>query len=100
MTTITIYTIADRAIEFGARIHVTATPEDREAIAKYGACILMGARPGAFTLVDVTQAMENVWTPEYEAFTEYLLENEIAILNDRIACVVAMLSNPKLGARV
>lgn len=100
MTTITIFTIADRAIEFGARIHITAAPDDRKAIAKYGECLLMGARPGAFTLTDLVQAMENVWTPEYEAFTEYLLENEVALLNDRIACVVAMLSNPKLGARV
>lgn len=99
MPNITLFTINDNALAFAARIYVTAAPEDRKAIAAYGGCLILGARPGAVTLANYAAAMHNVWTLEYEQFTEYLLENEIMLLNDSIARTVAMLSNPRLGLR-
>jgi hypothetical protein len=99
MTTINVQTILNKAIDFAARIHATAAPEDRKAIAAYGDCVSLDAKPGAMTLIHFVNAMHNVWTPEYDAFTTYLLPNEILILNDSIAQIVAHLENPFGGTR-
>lgn len=99
MPVITLFTIQEQAIAFAARIHVTAAPEDRKAIAKYGGCLIMEAHIGAVTLANFAAAMHNCWTPEYEEFSSYLFENEIALLNDNIARVVARLEAPFGGMR-
>lgn len=99
MTIITVQTILNKAIDFAARIHATASPEDRKAIAAYGTCRSLDATPGAMTLIRFANAMHNCWTPEYDEFLTYLLPNEILILNDNIAQIVAHLENPFGGVR-
>lgn len=91
MPKITLFTIQDKSIDFAARIHATASPEDRAAIQEYGACLLVNARVGAKTLAKFSVALSNCWTPEYEEFTSYLLENELTLLENEVAKLVARL---------
>ena len=92
MTAITEYAILNRAIDFAARIYATAEREDRLAIAAYGGCLLIGARVGSRTEYAFIQALENCWTQEYEDFTVALTENELALLENHVAMLVARLS--------
>lgn len=81
-----------KAIDFAARIYTTASKEDRDAIAAYGGCIRVGARIGNVTMSAFGRAMRNVITPEYEAYTAALLDNEIDLLENEIAVLVARLN--------
>lgn len=92
--TISLCTIQDKSIDFAARIFTTATPADMEAIAAYGAALLIGARIGSRTTFAFVQAIESVTTPEYTTFTETLLENEVELLENEIAKLVARLAAP------
>ena len=56
------------------------------------ACLIIGARPGSRTEFAFMQALEDCWTLEYERFTESLTENELALLENQIAMLVARLS--------
>lgn len=96
---ITTSTIADRAIDFAARIHCTADLADRAAIARYGGCLIMGARIGATTLAKFSVALANCWTQEYEDFTQYLTENEVELLENSIAKIVARLNKFESGLK-
>ena len=97
MGTKTEFTILNRAIDFAARIHATADLEDRTAIVKYGACLILNARPGSRTEYAFMQAMEDCWTQEFEDFTVALTENELALLENHIAMLVARLSKHEAG---
>lgn len=94
-TRITETAIRLKAIDFAARIYATAQREDRDAIANFGGCIRVGARIGTRTQAAFLRAMENVWTPEYSAFTDQLLENELTLLENEIAVLVARLNVPR-----
>lgn len=96
MPVITLHTIQDRAIDFAVHIHFYATPLARKAIENYGECLRQGAQPGALTLVNFVSAMQTCRTPEYTRFTEWLMENEIILLNNTIARAVAGL---EIGTR-
>lgn len=89
---ITIDAIQLKAIGFAAYIYAHAAKEDRDAIAAYGGCIRIGARIGSRTQFAFMKAMENVWTAEYGAFSDQLLENEIILLENEIAVLVARLN--------
>lgn len=92
MATKTEFTILNRAIDFAARIHATAEPSTRKAIAEYGGNLILGARCGSRTEFAFMQALEDCWTQEYEDFTVALTENELAMLENHIAMLVARLS--------
>lgn len=97
--TITLYTIQDKSIDIAARIHATAAPEDRKSIAAYGAALLLGARVGSRTEFAFMKAMENCWTQDYEDFTVALLENEIKLLENEVAKLVARLGKYDTGVK-
>ena len=92
---ITETAIRTRAIDFAARIYATAQKEDRDAIAAFGGCLRVGARIGSRTSAAFLKSMENVWTAEYEQFTEHLTENELTLLENEIAVLVARLNVPR-----
>ena len=99
MPVITLFTIQERAIDFAARIHCTADREDRAHIARYGGCLIMGARVSAVTLAKFSVALANCWTQEYETFTEYLTENELEMLEHSIAKIIARLNKAESGLK-